>query len=572
MRRVLLIAVASFATILPNHSLAQEPKAHWRGLRTYIAKELELLATQLSNRHSETPKKILHPSPTMQKIYRAIDHSIAAFYRERDYAPIWLEPPDGAATNSTDSSGTFVITSRAEEAIRAITESFAEGLDPTLYLLPEITNLKLLVDKDEDRGAQLRNAAILDITLSRGIVRLTNDLLRGRLSRPIPSNVDSKRLWVQLPPDLLATALLADHPQHFFSLLLPQDSNYQMLKAALAKYRTLANAQSWEEISNLKNLRVGDSDPKIREVRRRLALLGDLSGGLPNDSVYTPTLRDALETFRRRHGLSPSPVLSATTFTELNTPLNERIHRLIVNLERWRWLPEQALTAPKVVLVNIAGFELAAFNEGKVALQLPTIVGKPYHMTPEFSALIYSVEINPYWNVPYSIAKKEILPALRKNTSYLRNNHMQIVNLYSEGNSDPLQIDLSRNRIRQLPGPWNALGVLKFNLPNPYSIYLHDTPTKHLFAAAARAFSHGCIRVKNPENLALFLLSNEEIPWSLRQLQQEIDKGQNKAIKLATPVPIHIVYLTAWVAADGTLNERHDIYGRDDQITLELGL
>jgi murein L,D-transpeptidase YcbB/YkuD len=237
-------------------------------------------------------------------------------------------------------------------------------------------------------------------------------------------------------------------------------------------------------------------------------------------------------------------VAGAGFFREMNTPLQEIIRKLIVNMERTHWLP--IIRNQHFITINIPSFTLSAYDRDTVTFFMNVVVGKDVHQTVVFNGDIKYIVFSPYWNVPPSIMKKEILPAVRKNPDYLKKNNME----------------WNGNSIRQKPGPSNSLGLVKFLFPNSFNIYLHDSPAKSLFSAQTRAFSHGCIRLADPKKLAVYLLK-EDPQWTESKITEAMKSGKEKYVTLKNPVPVFIGYLTAWVDLRGKLNFRKDIYNRD---------
>lgn len=302
-----------------------------------------------------------------------------------------------------------------------------------------------------------------------------------------------------------------------------------------------------------------------------------LLGPARNDTVansYDPMLQQAVLTFQRQHGLTVDGIIGKNTTSALNIPIAEKIASIRINMARWRWQAHDL--GQKYILVNIASFHLTAFEGEEVVLDMPVIVGEEQHQTPVFSGTIKYMDVNPFWNVPPSIAKKEELPALRKNPNYLVKRH---VRLFSSWRPDAVELDstaidwhsvtpgeMAGFKLRQDPGPWNALGKIKFIFPNVYSVYMHDTPAHNLFDRTRRNFSHGCIRVSDGLSLALFLLKNQGEEWPVEKFKAIYNQEQRKVIHLSIPVPVHITYLTTWVDKTGTMYFNSDIYSRDAQL------
>jgi murein L,D-transpeptidase YcbB/YkuD len=290
--------------------------------------------------------------------------------------------------------------------------------------------------------------------------------------------------------------------------------------------------------------------------------------GAATPEFYDHQLAEAVVRFQERHGLASDAAVGPETLDALNVPIERRIEQMVVNLERRRWMPDDR--GARYVFVNLADFELKVVHEPRTVFDTRVVVGAPYHRTPVFSAAMTYVEINPYWNVPASIARNELLPKIKEDPSYLAPNGFELLSDWGDGAAaiDPWSIDWSRitretfaYRLRQRPGDGNALGRIKFMFPNQFNVYLHDTPARHLFERTERSFSHGCIRIDRPEEFGAVVLAADG--WSRERLDAAIASGERMIVTLAQPLPVHIAYLTAWVNKDGTVNFRNDVYGRD---------
>jgi len=288
-------------------------------------------------------------------------------------------------------------------------------------------------------------------------------------------------------------------------------------------------------------------------------------------------LVDAVKHFQVRHGISPNGKIGPQTIRELNIPLSVRVTQLNDSLERWRWLPQEFSTLP--VAVNIPEFVLRVFSpDHRIALRMNVVVGKAFgHKTPVFAKNMKYIVFRPYWNIPLSIVRSEIVPALRKNSSYLSRKRLEITDqgghVITSGvasANELTQLQSGRLMVRQKPGPDNALGLVKFMFPNEYNIYLHSTPTPQLFSQSRRDFSHGCIRVQQPAELAAFLLQNQP-EWTLEKIKAAMESGpDNRQVNLLAPVPVVIVYMTAVVEENGEVYFFDDIYGNDSSLNDQL--
>ena len=329
------------------------------------------------------------------------------------------------------------------------------------------------------------------------------------------------------------------------------NEQYQRLEKAIEHYEKLKNKEAWTEISlenNQTELKVNDRSPVIKEIKNRLQLLGDFNT-LGNNDVYNHRMAAAVKRFQARHGLEENGIINSVFIKAMNVPLDTRINQLRINLERLR--RESTENQGKRIVANIPEYKLHVYEGDREVLSMDIVVGKTTNKTVVFSDELEHIVFSPYWNVPESIVKKEILPAIKRNSRYLINNNMEIV---GTENGVP--------KIRQKPGSKNSLGKVKFLFPNKYNIYFHDTPAKALFERNTRAFSHGCIRLSQPFELAKYLLKDDS-KWTDAAIRAAMNAGSEKWVKLKEPVPVSISYYTAWVDPSGDVHFRDDIYGHD---------
>jgi murein L,D-transpeptidase YcbB/YkuD len=332
---------------------------------------------------------------------------------------------------------------------------------------------------------------------------------------------------------------------------------YGKLKEQLAKYTEIAKKGGWPTITETgkKPLKEGSSSTDVAAVKKHLYLTGDLP---VNDTtnLFNDTLTAAVKSFQERFGLQTTGTLNSETVRELNVPAVERVKQLLINLERMRWMPAQP--EGKFILVNIPEFVLHVMENGKKIFDMKIVVGKEGHNTMMFTKTLNQVVFSPYWNVPESIVENEILPEIAKNPNYLAEQNMEII-----GENDGIP------EIRQLPGEKNSLGKVKFLFPNSYNIYFHDTPAKGLFEKNRRAYSHGCIRLNEPKKMAQYLLQNDP-SWDEEKIEEAMNSGKEKYVKLKDPSAVFITYYTAWVDENGKLNFRDDIYDHDKKISRKM--
>jgi murein L,D-transpeptidase YcbB/YkuD len=293
----------------------------------------------------------------------------------------------------------------------------------------------------------------------------------------------------------------------------------------------------------------GSALPVVLELKRRLQITGEMPAG-DTTPVFNDQLENAVKAFQVSRGLTANGIVTPSLVKEMNVPAAKRVQQLLINLGRMRWMLNA--TEGNFIMVNIPEFVLHVYEGKNKAFDMNVVVGKEGHNTTMFTGNLNQVVFSPYWNVPENIVEKEILPALQRDPGYLERNNMEIVGEPVDGIPT----------IRQLPGPTNSLGKVKFLFPNSFDIYFHDTPAKGLFDKDKRAYSHGCIRLSDPERMATYLLRNQQ-EWTPEKIDEAMNSGEEKFVKLKTPVPVLITYYTAWVDEAGVLNFRDDIYNHD---------
>ncbi|MGC2501491.1 MAG: L,D-transpeptidase family protein, partial [Silvibacterium sp.] len=383
-----------------------------------------------------------------------------------------------------------------------------------------------------------------------------------------------------LPQFVTQDVIHASDIQAVLADVEPPYPGYKRTEIALQHYLQLAAKGDGPPVPDVpKTITPGDSYAGDSQLAQRLQLLGDLpsSIGISPDSRYAGPLVDAVKLFQARHGLDPDGKLGKGTIRQLNLPLSMRVRQLQDALERWRWLPP-AFPQPPVV-VNVPEFVLRVFtSDHKVALRMNVVVGKALRtQTPVFAKDMRYIVFRPYWNVPSSILRGEIVPSIEKNRNYIASKNFEVTDLSGKVVTDgPIsdavlaQLRAGRLAVRQKPGPNNSLGLVKFIFPNEHSVYLHSTPAQQLFSQSRRDFSHGCIRVQKPADLAAYLLRNQP-PWTLEKVQAAMQSGpDNQQVNLATPVPVLILYVTAVVEEDGSVHFFDDIYGHDKSLEAVL--
>ncbi|HEX6181290.1 MAG TPA: L,D-transpeptidase family protein [Chitinophagaceae bacterium] len=332
---------------------------------------------------------------------------------------------------------------------------------------------------------------------------------------------------------------------------------YKKLKDQLGKYYAIQAKGGWQPVTiEEKSLKPGTSSDAIVSIKKRLQITGELPAS-DTSNVFTDTLETAIKTFQERHGLNPDGIITAAVIKEMNVSALQRIQQILMNMDRMRWMPSRP--DGNMIMVNIPEFVLHVWEGNKKEFDMDVVVGKEGHNTMMFTGNLNQVVFSPHWNVPPSIVKKEILPEMEKDPNYLAKENMEIIGHDDEGLPD----------IRQKPGGKNALGKVKFLFPNSFNIYFHDTPSKSLFKRSQRAFSHGCIRLSDPTKMANYLLRNDP-SWPPEKIQDAMNSGKEKFVKLSDPIPVFITYYTAWVDEYGQMNFREDIYGHDAKLAVKM--
>ncbi|MEN6543244.1 L,D-transpeptidase family protein [Parvibaculum sp.] len=346
------------------------------------------------------------------------------------------------------------------------------------------------------------------------------------------------------------------------------DRGFEPILRAIASYEQIARQGGWGRIPDGEPLEEGVRDDRVALIRKHLIATGDMVEASGDLHLFDQRLAEGLRHFQMRHGLRPNGLADHATVAAMNVPVAARLRQLEVNLQRLNKVT--AKLARRYVFVNIAGQEVEAVENGRVVLRKRVIVGKEDRQTPEYSSRIESVTLNPYWNVPQSIAVKDLLPKIKADPRFLERMGIRVLK-WSDGAEQEVsatRVDwsspsvTSRYRLRQDPSRLNSLGTVKINFPNPYSVYLHDTPVKSLFSRGERNFSSGCVRVEGVRDLAAWLLAGTG-NWNRARIDAAISGGEPLDAALSAPVPIHMLYLTAWVSSDGVVNFRSDVYRRD---------
>ena len=535
------------------------------------------------------------PDPTLKSVVASRRHPWMRWGDLRDVAPVL-----GRAYEATGWRPLWLAngapTAAARAMVRVLGDAEAHGLRPADYdaaalaeRLDAIAGSRVVAVSGAAADPE-REPALFDAALTAGVARYATAIRLGRV-RPTDLHAELK-----LPRDTFDVAgpvralAAAAEPSAILAGLEPPYLHYRLLVRALGQYRALARDTSLLPVGLARTLMPGDTASAVPRLRRLLAALGDLPAGAvaptavpetaPADSfAYDSALVAAVRRFQRRQGYDADGIVGPATRTRLDRPFEARAEQIALTLERWRWLPHQVRNPP--IFVNVPAFRLHGFRSADDTeaslLSMDVVVGDAYESrTPVFSAMMRTVVFAPYWEIPPGILHDEILPNARRDLSYLTRNRYQIVRGY--GDDVPVlpdtrrsldEVSAGRARIRQLPGPTNSLGLVKFLFPNAHAVYLHDTPAQSAFDRTRRDLSHGCIRLAEPMELAKFVLRDRP-EWTEARMKEAMAKPRPTNVTLKKPIPVLIVYATAVAKEDGEMLFYDDIYGHDRRMTQVL--
>jgi murein L,D-transpeptidase YcbB/YkuD len=487
------------------------------------------------------------------------------FYERRAYKPAWCDE------NGPSPHG--------ETLLLAIRLAYREGLRPNDYHLASIeaTLAEIKKNRAQKKLLNLDRLVDLDLLLTDAFLIYGSHLLAGRIN---PETIDPEWFANRREADLAAvlqSALDSTTIEESLHGLLPPQAGYARLRQALARYRDIAAKGGWPTIPEGPKLQVGDRNERVVLLRSRLSVTGDLASRSSNDEeLFDYALGEAVRSFQKRNGLESDGVVGPKTLSALNIPAEERVRQMEINMERWRWLPQDL--GDRYILINIANFELDVLENNTPVMTMRIVVGRSYRRTPVFSDKMTYLVLNPYWNVPTNIAIEDIVPQVSKDPNYLAQKNMKVFRGWGADTKeiDPTTIDwskVSKNnfayRFRQEPGSSNALGRIKFMFPNRFNVYLHDTPSRELFEKNERTFSSGCIRIEKPLDLAEYVMRGDPL-WSREKILVAIERHVEQTVRLPKPLSIHLLYWTAWANEDETVQFRNDIYGRDTLVDAAL--
>ncbi|CAN5804816.1 hypothetical protein BH10BAC3_BH10BAC3_41610 [soil metagenome] len=464
-------------------------------------------------------------------------NDILSFYNARNYQYAWF-----------NNNG---ITEEGRNFWNAYTYEKEEGKD-TGYSKKLMIMMDTLLPSMDTISITAGNKAF-----SKAEIAITRKFLEYYYNNANDNGADKTALLQLLPTkkmDVFATAdLLLDDKQKALDDNVQRQ--YNALKKQLSNYVKLAKNQPADSIVVTGKLKKGTNAPVITVIKRRLQEMGYLPA-IDTSSVFTDTLETAVRSYQLSLGTKDDGIISASLVKQLSIPLKRRVAQLVVNMNRLAWMPGNF--SDNYIQVNIPEFMLHVYEGKSKVFDMPVVVGREGTSTMMFAGDMNQVVFSPYWNVPESIVKKEIVPGMAKNANYIENHHMEIT-----GTRNDLPV------VRQLPGEDNSLGKVKFLFPNSYDIYLHDTNAKYLFDKEKRAFSHGCIRLADAEKMANYVLRNDS-SWTPEKITEAMNSDTEKFVRIKNPLPVLISYLTAWVDENGKLNFREDIYGHDEAAAAKL--
>lgn len=499
---------------------------------------------------------------------------ISQLYQLSQNKPIWIHQAQ--------------LKPQADLAIKILENALSDGLDPNDYNAGKLrqqwltlTNFDVISDQQQ---------IDFDVALSTRFIHYLYELHHGRIDpESLNFHYEPQEQWQYFQiTELLYRAVQDNTLPQLVLILEPELALYHDLKKILAKYRELAASYHYSQFAFSKSLKPGDSDDQLEQLKIFLMALGDYSPATETDPLpaetenyrYNEQLISAVKAFQQRHGVDSDGVIGKKTLAALNIPLEHRVEQLELAMERLRWLPR--LNTNRFILVNIPSFQLWGFDTDQqnsdYSIKMKVVVGEALDkQTPIFMADMQYLDFRPYWNVPYSIAVKELLPDMTGDPkAYLAKHNMEFVQRFNDQISaielKQESLDLLRKgeiKLRQRPGKGNALGKVKFIFPNRKAVYLHDTPSQRLFNRSRRDFSHGCVRVEDPETLALFALQTKA-GWDRKVIRKAMNSGRSQRVYLSDFIPVIIFYTTALVDSDGRVAFFDDIYGHDERLSNAL--
>lgn len=495
-----------------------------------------------------------------QSVLSFRDACLFLIYNPKEFTPIWV---------SDSGPG-----EKAASVFGMMKGCADEGLESNDY---EITKISALWN-----SRQPESLAELDTLLTYNFLKYIHDISRGQIKirSAKPSLAPEANDGSFNPVESFTKAVEAQDIKAYVEGLAPSHLYYTNLKTALKRYMELEKEGGWNPVPAGNKINPGDNDSRVSAIIKRLKTTGELDHKYKDSAKnhYDNTVKEAVQKFQSRHGLDADGVIGAGTIDAMNVSAAERVAQIKINMARWRWRDHDL--GDKCIVVNIPAFDLTAYEKGEVILNFPVIVGRTDYQTPLFSSRISYLDFNPYWNVTPSIAAKEELQNIKKNPAYFQKKHIKV---FTGRGADAYEVDpgtvdwskltpqgMSLYRLRQEPGAWNALGKVKFMFPNNHDVYMHDTPTKPLFSRTVRAFSHGCIRLSKPLDLAYYVLSDQKEKWPRERIDKMYSEGKRGVVNATSSIPVHITYQTSWVDKNGIIYFNKDIYNLDRDLSKAL--
>lgn len=489
---------------------------------------------------------------------------IYRFYAQRNFVPIW--------------SDKGVLNELAYELRFEIRQSKYDGLRPEEYHLGIIDAFfqTCEANKESNLENEIIDLVDLELFLSDAFFLLASHLDRGKVNPSVLKvqwGIPRKPQSINYA-DLLHESIANQEIRFGFERLYPVSPVYKKGREIIRQLEEILKKDnlSWKPLKTDKSIKVGETNSSIPIIRERLTFWSFLDDNQPDEpKFFDSVMYEAVKKYQLARGMDSDGVLGKLTLSALNESPSDLIEKASVNLERLRWIPNDFFQN-ELILINIPNFHLDYVTPSDTVFSTKVIVGTSKNPSPVFTAPMSYIVFSPYWNIPPSIARNEVIPAIRRNSNYLSRNNMEVVTS-SGAKVSSEEVDWSARSfpymIRQKPGENNALGLVKFMFPNRFNVYLHDTPGKHLFDQDVRAFSHGCIRMQNPKQLALLLLKGMT-EWTPEKIEQAMHQDKEGIVNLKKNIPVLIVYLTFWADSNGRPQFRPDIYNRDEEVRILL--
>jgi murein L,D-transpeptidase YcbB/YkuD len=501
-----------------------------------------------------------------ESVFKDHEKLVRVFYRDRGWRLGWFK------------NGELV--PQANRFLEVISHAKEEGLDPLDYRVKDFEQMFKDYASTKDQATRENLQKEVDVALTASYFNYGSDFYRGLINPRKNENISWKVKKNKIKLNKALQTILKEreskYPYYEFE---PLHEEYNKLKTSLKKYRGLLEKGSWPQIGEVKKLKLGDNSPEVANIRKRLLMEYEPAKAniLPAkaDTVFDTNLDLLVKKYQELNGLKKDGIVGGETLKQMNVPLEDRIDQLIINMERWRWIPKKF--EDKYIFVNIPEYTMHVVEKKKDVFTMRVIVGKTLNSTPIFSDKLEYVVFSPFWNVPNNIVEKEIKPNMLRNPNFLASQDMEILSGHGKNVHEvsPSSIDwknvTAKNfklLIRQRPGPKNSLGLVKFLFPNEFNVYLHDTPFDKLFSQDQRGFSHGCVRLEEPAKLASYLLQRQK-EWTPEKIEDAMHSKEQQWVVLKEKVPVYIVYFTSWVDENGDVHFMNDLYGHDEDLKKE---